>query len=125
LAVVLWAVLLCLAALSAVLAGRPPGEWLLPVPGFLGAAGLNLAVVALAFGTIRWLRRSHADNPGAWVCQECNRVKIRDDQTVCKCGGSFLALDEMKWVEGPSLANNPPNRPHIANQASTAIRSER
>ena len=124
-AVALWAMWLCLVALSALLAGRSPREWLLPVHGFLGAAGLHIAAIALALGIVLWLRRSRPDKPGAWVCHKCNRVKIRDDQTACDCGGSFLALDEMKWVEDSSPAKNPASHPLIANLASTAIHAER
>jgi hypothetical protein len=123
-AVGLWAVVLSFAAVSAVLAGRPAGEWILPVHGFLGPVVLDIMAFALALGTVRWLRRSRANKSDTWICQKCNRVKNCDGQATCDCGGSFLALDDMKWVQNPPPATTPPSQPPIASLSCDPIRAE-
>jgi hypothetical protein len=47
-----------------------------------------------------WLasRRARLKREGTMVCDRCNALKVADDQLQCNCGGQYLALPEMKWI---------------------------
>jgi hypothetical protein len=98
-AMVVWVALLGIIALPSFLAERSAGKWVLPVHGIIPRALLNIATFGLVLGAVYWLRRSHANSLGPLICQKCNRVKVNDGQTACGCGGKYLSLDAMKWVD--------------------------
>ena len=33
------------------------------------------------------------------LCSKCNSLKKNGKELKCKCGGEFISIDEMKWVE--------------------------
>ncbi len=37
------------------------------------------------------------------VCHECGKVKVDDGFTSCSCGGHYVDIKTMKWVEDKPL----------------------
>ena len=33
------------------------------------------------------------------ICTKCNKIKNDDGALKCNCGGEFVSIDEMKWIE--------------------------
>jgi len=110
-AVAVWAVLLYAVAVSPLWHGRSLGGLVLPIPRLVPDTVLNLALVGLALGVGCWAFRSRANHRNTtMICQKCHRIKTNDGQTQCDCGGKFLGLDEMKWVEGAVHSEHQPPR---------------
>jgi hypothetical protein len=62
--------------------------------------GLALAIVVLALQLI--LRRSisfRASSAKVVICNKCHRVKHRDRDGACECGGNFEDFDNWTWIE--------------------------
>jgi hypothetical protein len=59
---------------------------------------------ALVAGLAAWwyYAKTHADINAkkGLVCPKCESVKSPDGQLRCQCGGEFVDMREMKWVEG-------------------------
>ena len=65
-----------------------------PVSVYVGCAVIAILLPAAWFANWRSLRPS----TGTMVCDRCNALKTADDQPSCNCGGKYLNLREMKWV---------------------------
>jgi hypothetical protein len=64
--------------------------------------GVMALLAALALGVLFSRRaRARRNFTNVWICDQCNRVKRHDDQTACLCGGRFLSMCHMKWLERP------------------------
>ena len=37
--------------------------------------------------------------PDTYICQKCHKVKSDDKNYKCECGGEYIKIDKMKWVE--------------------------
>jgi hypothetical protein len=63
-----------------------------------------LALLAAAMVIFLQSRRAHELRilSEVWICGQCNRVKRHDDQATCLCGGRFISMPEMKWLENPA-----------------------
>lgn len=40
------------------------------------------------------------------ICDSCGKIKRYDKMKDCDCGGHFVSLDEMKWVENNETKND-------------------
>lgn len=36
------------------------------------------------------------------ICEKCNNKKVNDGNFICDCGGSFISITDMKWIEDKS-----------------------
>lgn len=86
-------------------------QWKTPWPSFdpmswdeFFSGGL---VVALLIGFLFFLlfyawqlitKRPMMRGAPTLICLNCNQVKKRDSVLNCNCGGKFVLLDEMRWV---------------------------
>ncbi|HEY3863381.1 MAG TPA: hypothetical protein VGO59_15995 [Verrucomicrobiae bacterium] len=88
--------------------GLPHARFNIPM---IARAAVILAVVV---GLLAWHRRAHWRQLHATVrvCDQCNVVKAAGDQAACVCGGAFIPLGEMKWLEMPPIQETaaPKNR---------------
>ena len=41
----------------------------------------------------------HRLHPNTFICEKCNKLKSYDGNLQCECGGKYINIDEMKWVE--------------------------
>ena len=115
LTVLVWAVLLCVVAAFQVWHGRSMGGLVLLAPRLVPGVWLNAALVAVALGVVCRASRSRANQRNATViCQRCNRIKTNDGQTQCRCGGTFVALPKMKWVNDTVHSEFQPSLPEGA-----------
>jgi len=60
------------------------------------SSDIGLAVIALILPAAlfsNWHKRALTT-----VCDRCNALKTADDQPNCNCGGQYLTLPEMKWI---------------------------
>ncbi|MBN2729785.1 MAG: hypothetical protein JXR53_11230 [Bacteroidales bacterium] len=39
------------------------------------------------------------DSATTHICDKCNAKKLDDGKYVCECGGEFVHINKMKWVE--------------------------
>ena len=37
--------------------------------------------------------------PNTYICQKCYKVKSDDKNYKCECGGEYIEINKMKWVE--------------------------
>lgn len=76
---------------------------LLAFCGILPAHSISLyigcAVVAFILPAA-WFanRKGYGKRAATLVCDRCNALKTADNQTTCYCGGTYIPLPEMKWV---------------------------
>ena len=33
------------------------------------------------------------------ICESCNKIKSFDENIECECGGQFINIDKMKWID--------------------------
>jgi hypothetical protein len=93
-----------------VLAGISILYLLVQLAGFVGlpyhASALGyVACGAMAFMlSASWYASGQTRNKckGTMVCDCCHALKKGDNQLECGCGGHYLALTEMKWVNANS-----------------------
>ena len=45
------------------------------------------------------------------MCDKCNKTKTDDGNYNCNCGGKFINLEKMKWIEEDGLGINSPPAP--------------
>jgi len=109
-AVLVWAVLLHVVATSPAWNGRKLWGLVLPIPRLVPDALRKVAVAGLVLGAGYWVYRRRENRDRTVVCPKCHRLKINDGQTQCQCGGKFLDLDEMTWVESGGHPENQPPR---------------
>jgi len=62
--------------------------------GFLGAL--------VIFGVMILGRRSRRTGVTTVLCDRCGAVKRYDDHSRCDCGGTFVNIEQMKWVQDQS-----------------------
>jgi hypothetical protein len=109
-AVLVWAVLLYVVATSPAWHGRNLWGLVLPIPRLVPDAFRKVAVAGLVLGAGYWVYRRRENRDRTVVCPKCHRLKINDGQTQCQCGGKFLDLDEMTWVESGGHREDQPPR---------------
>jgi hypothetical protein len=88
--------------------GRSLWGLVLPMPRLVPDALRKVAMVGLALGLAYWVHRWRANRDRTVVCPKCHRIRINDGQTHCQCGGKFLGLEDMQWVEGGDLPEDQP-----------------
>jgi hypothetical protein len=103
-------VLLYVVATSPAWNGRHLWGLVLPVPRLVPDPFRKVAVAGLLLGLVYWVYGWRARRNSTVVCQKCSRLKIHDGQNQCQCGGKFLGLDEMNWVENTGHPENQPGR---------------
>ena len=65
------------------------------VSGCVGCAVVAVILPAAWFDN--W--RAHRKSKNTMVCDRCNLVKSADGQLTCECGGQYVTLPEMKWID--------------------------
>jgi hypothetical protein len=103
------AALLYVIATSPAWHGRKIWGLVLPVPRLVPDAIRNLALAGLLLGLGCWVYRWRANRSRTVVCRNCGRLKINDGQSLCQCGGEYLGLEEMDWVDGSVPPENQPD----------------
>jgi hypothetical protein len=68
------------------------------VSGYVGCAVITLLLPAAWYAS----RRASRMGKRTMVCDRCNVLKTSDDQPNCGCGGQYLPLEKMKWVDDSS-----------------------
>jgi len=78
----------------------PQDQWLTQLP--------SAFIVGVLMGVATFLLIIYPTNPPkvTLVCTECEKVKVDDGITSCSCGGHFVDIKTMKWME-----DEPPSRP--------------
>jgi hypothetical protein len=86
-------------------------------PGWSLPAGVRIfAAIFTGIILLAWLQRRRGSRARSTVqvCDRCNSVKISDGRTDCACGGIFVPLEAMKWVDSPGpRAERPPADPPV------------
>ena len=63
-------------------------------------AGVVLAIFALFIKKAVISDKRKGFNPlSTQVCTKCNKVKADDGIYICDCGGEYILITKMKWVE--------------------------
>jgi len=99
-AILLWA------GLSIITAAVPGwGEWSVTVATFndflnrLPAKMFWFSAVAAFYFWPPFGKGKNAANSTTLICPDCEKVKAADGNLVCPCGGRFVDIDEMKWID--------------------------
>jgi hypothetical protein len=95
----LWFVLVKLFAFLGLPYRTSPSSWV--------ACGV-VAIVLLAGWHAR--RQARKKLESTMVCDRCNAVKAADGKLDCNCGGQYLPLPEMKWINAKPSAQAPLER---------------
>ena len=62
--------------------------------------GIVLAIFALFMKKAEISDKRKGFNPvSTQVCTKCNKVKADDGIYICDCGGEYILITKMKWVE--------------------------
>lgn len=64
---------------------------------------IPIMILSLIFGT-RFSKREDADKEPILVCPKCERTKENDGFLACSCGGHYVDIKTMKWVEDQPLS---------------------
>ncbi len=46
-----------------------------------------------------YISKKNTDKKQDYICDKCNALKIDDGKYNCICGGEFLHIDKMKWID--------------------------
>jgi len=77
----------------------PPLSWkeLLDYLPTIGFEAFAISLVIIVVSKI-WTKKTKSyKNPV--VCDSCNIIKEFDNVNQCLCGGKYISMDEMKWVD--------------------------
>lgn len=66
---------------------------------FASVSGILLYILARKF-------KNYKTSGNTYICQKCNKVKANDGINKCECGGEYIQIDKMKWVEDDNGDNN-------------------
>ena len=110
-AVLVFVILTILQMLGDLILGKSKGRFYLPadyvrekvrlsdlpslLPGYLAVSLMSaifLWVILKKFGKNTRFSRTY-------LCQKCYRVKAADKNYKCECGGEYIEIDMMKWIE--------------------------
>jgi hypothetical protein len=61
---------------------------------------ITMIVSGLGVYFLFWRPKMQNDRPQTLLCPKCGTAKIPDDKFHCQCGGRFVDLRDMKWVDG-------------------------
>jgi hypothetical protein len=76
-----------------------PHLWQMSVPQVLKIYTATMIVSGLGVYFFFWRPRSHGNSPLTLLCPKCGKAKGPDGKLDCYCGGHFVDLRNMKWVE--------------------------
>ena len=107
----IWCLLVFAAAIATILSprnaeGRWPCDWatFLCRASVVGAiAGVAVYALQIAFQRRIGLFGVSRD---VVMCDICHRVKRRDSETECECGGKFGEFDDWKWIDEPTRVSD-------------------
>lgn len=84
--------------------GAGEGHWPDTLPKILCDAAVISTVVAIAGYVLQIVRRRKLDSLVVPIkvvmCDTCHRVKHRDRENKCECGGTFDDFDKWTWING-------------------------
>ena len=77
------------------------GEFLWKLSPLVATRRLLVCFVIVGIGIYLWFWRPRVrrTKPASLICPKCEAVKAPEGQIHCACGGEFVDLSEMKWVE--------------------------
>lgn len=61
--------------------------------------GIFILLYLLQLGNIITL----SPKENTYICDKCNKKKTDDKNYNCECGGEFIHINEMKWVEDEDI----------------------
>ena len=57
-------------------------------------------VISSIIGILAYLgTKGYKKNSNTFMCQKCYKVKTDDKNYNCECGGEFIEIHKMKWIE--------------------------
>lgn len=57
-------------------------------------------VISSIIGILAYLgTKGYKKNSNTFMCQKCYKVKTDDKNYKCECGGEFIEIHKMKWIE--------------------------
>jgi hypothetical protein len=57
------------------------------------------------------------ENHASFVCDKCNKLISKlDDKNKCECGGAFIPIDKMKWINDEDIQEDEINDDDIINK---------
>ncbi len=62
--------------------------------------------LCLLFGLSMYLSTRKFRKVSSLICDSCGKIKRYDKIKDCDCGGHFVFLDDMKWVENNETKND-------------------
>jgi len=62
--------------------------------------------LCILFGLSMYLFTRKFRQVSSLICDSCGKIKRYDKIKDCECGGHFVFLDEMKWVENKETKND-------------------
>jgi len=65
------------------------------LPEYICSSSIITIFLFILYAKIR-SGKPHCDT---YLCQKCNKVKLADKNFECECGGEYIEIDKMKWVE--------------------------
>lgn len=77
---------------------RPsPAEFWVGWPDFWSRLWLRLLIGGLAIWCLPWASRLRRRR--SWACESCGAIQADPGSIRCQCGGSFIDVTDMRWVE--------------------------
>lgn len=68
--------------------------------------GAGFLIALVVFGLLLLVKGTRYHRVAIVLCDRCGTVKRVDSRELCDCGGSFVDIEKMKWVEDPALDNS-------------------
>ena len=109
--IIIFAFLMFLRISTDLIFGRSLGRYYLPVeysrekitlsdlPNLLPEYLVSSSIIAIFLFILYSKIRKDKPHSRTYICQKCNNVKLADKNFNCECGGEYIEIDKMKWVE--------------------------
>ena len=63
-------------------------------------------IVCLIMGVVMYFALRKHKQISSLICDKCGKIKRYDKIENCDCGGHFVFLEEMKWIEDEETEND-------------------
>jgi amino acid permease len=66
----------------------------------------KFSIFSLVFGIVIYFSVRKYRQMSSLICDKCRKIKVYDKVRDCNCGGHFVFLDEMNWIEDEKPEND-------------------
>ena len=80
------------------------GTWLVSKEEIPSHFRFAFPAAMLMSGLAYWINLGRSRGSSTVICPKCESTKYVDSNPYCTCGGAFVEIETMKWVDGKEIS---------------------